>query len=229
MALPDIPPVATAAISAIPAPLPPRTDREGKSIGSLMVLSIPEDEFLVLRPLLEPVALPRYKVLYDQGQKIEHAYFLNAGMISLVVIANDGRSVEVGISGREGVVGLPLAFGVEDAPTRAIVQMPGAGLRITSEALMESLSECPALRVLTERYVLTQQMQVAQTAACNRLHDMEQRLARWLLMCQDTTDSGSLPLTHEFLAQMLGTGRPTVRSEERRVGKECRSRWWPYH
>ena len=210
MALPDIPPVATAAISAIPAPLPPRTDREGKSIGSLMMLSVPEDEFFVLRPLLEPVPLPRYKVLYEQGQKIEHAYFLNTGMISLVVIADDGRSVEVGISGREGVVGLPVAFGYDDAPTRAIVQMPGNGLRIASATLHENFVKLPTLRRMTERYVLTQQMQVAQTAACNRLHDMEQRLARWLLMCQDTTDSGSLPLTHEFLAQMLGTGRPTV-------------------
>jgi len=195
---------------AVPATLPARTDRDGRAISNLMLLTIPEDEFILLRPMLEPIALPRYKVLYDQGQKIEHAYFLNAGMISLVVIANDGRSVEVGLTGREGVVGLPLAFGFEDAPTRAIVQMPGAGLRITSSALTENLAKCPSLRHVTERYVLTQQMQVAQTAACNRLHDMEQRLARWLLMCQDTTDSGFLPLTHEFLAQMLGTGRPTV-------------------
>ncbi len=210
MALPDIPPVTSAAISAIPAPLPPRTDREGNSIGSLMLLSMPEDEFLVLRPFLEPIPLPRYKVLYEQGQKIEHAYFLNTGMISLVVIADDGRSVEVGISGREGVVGLPVAFGYDDAPTRAIVQMPGNGLRIASATLHDNFPNLPSLRRMTERYVLTQQMQVAQTAACNRLHDMEQRLARWLLMCQDTTDSGSLPLTHEFLAQMLGTGRPTV-------------------
>jgi CRP-like cAMP-binding protein len=210
MALSHIGSPITPRISAGTATLPARTGRDGKSVRNLMLLTVPEDEFALLRPLLEPVALPRYKVLYDQGQKIEHAYFLNAGMISLVVIANDGRSVEVGISGREGVVGLPLAFGVEDAPTRAIVQMPGAGLRITSESLKENLTECPALRALTERYVLTQQMQVAQTAACNRLHDMEQRLARWLLMCQDTTDSGFLPLTHEFMAQMLGTGRPTV-------------------
>ena len=87
-----------------------------------MLASIPEDEFAVLRPLLEPVPLPRYQVLYEQGQKIEHAYFLNTGMISLVVIATDGRSVEVGISGREGVVGLPAAFGFDDAPTRALTE-----------------------------------------------------------------------------------------------------------
>ena len=210
MALPDIAPVTTTGISAIPAPLPQRTDRDGKAIGSVMLLSLPDDEFLVLRPMLEPVPLPRYKVLYEQGQKIEHAYFLNSGMISLVVIASDGRSVEVGISGREGVVGLGVVFGFDEAPTRAIVQFPGTGLRIASPTLHDNFAKLAWLRRGTERYVLSQQMQLAQTAACNRLHDMEQRLARWLLMCQDTTDTGSLPLTHEFLAQMLGTGRPTV-------------------
>ena len=211
MALPEIPAIETPLISAaVSTPLPARTDRDGKSVDNLMLLSIPEDEFVVLRPLLEPISLPRYKVLYEQGQKIEHAYFLNSGMISLVVIATDGRSVEVGISGREGVVGLPVAFGYDDAPTRAIVQMPGSGVRIASATLWENSTKFPSLRRMTERYVLTQQMQVAQTAACNRLHDMEHRLARWLLMCQDTTDSGLLPRTPEFLAQMLGTGRPTV-------------------
>jgi len=210
MAFLDIPPLSTAGSSPVPAPPPPRTDRDGKAVSSFLLLAIPEDEFLVLRPMLEPISLPRYKVLYEQGQKIEHAYFLNAGMISLVVIANDGRSVEVGISGREGVVGLGVVFGFDEAPTRAIVQLPGTGLRIASATLHDNFAKLPALRRATERYVLSQQMQLAQTAACNRLHDMEQRLARWLLMCQDTTDTGSLPLTHEFLAQMLGTGRPTV-------------------
>jgi CRP-like cAMP-binding protein len=210
MALPDMPSPETPGLLAVPTKLPSRNDRDGKTIENLMLLAVPDDEFLILRPALEPIDLPRYKVLYEQGETIEHAYFLNAGMISLVVIANDGRSVEVGISGREGVVGMPLAFGFESAPTRAIVQLPGEGLRISSDALSAKLRECPALRRMIERYVLTQQMQVAQTAACNRLHDMEQRLARWLLMCQDTVDSGSLPLTHEFIAQMLGTGRPTV-------------------
>lgn len=211
MAVPDLPPIVTSAgIAATPAPLPPRTDRDGKAIGSLLLLSIPQEEFLLLRPMLEPVSLPRYKVLYEQGQKIGHAYFLNTGMISMVVIASDGRSVEVGISGREGVVGSAVAFGYDDAPTRAIVQLPGSGLRVSSIALRDNFAKLPSLGRAIERYILTQQMQVAQTAACNRLHDMEQRLARWLLMCQDTTDSGSLSLTHEFLAQMLGTGRPTV-------------------
>lgn len=209
MALPDVTTAVNPQVVA-PVPMPARTDRDGNAISNLMLLSIPEEEFAALRPLLEPVDLPRYRVLYEQGQKIDHAYFPNEGMISLVVIANDGRTVEVGICGRRGVVGVPLAFGMDDAFSRAIVQMPGSGLRISSTFLPETFDRCPILRRTIERYVLTQQLQVAQIAACNRLHDMDQRLARWLLMCQDTIDSGLLPLTHEFIAQMLGSGRPTV-------------------
>lgn len=207
MAVPD---VTTAIEMAVPTPLPARTSREGNAVGNTMLLSIPEEEFSALRPLLEPVRLPRYQVLYEQGEKIDYAYFPNDGMVSLVVIANDGRTVEVGICGRHGVAGVALAFGLNDAFSRAIVQMPGSGLRISSSFLPETFDRCPVLRRMIERYVFTQQLQVAQIAACNRLHDMDQRLARWLLMCQDTIDSGLLPLTHEFIAQMLGSGRPTV-------------------
>jgi CRP-like cAMP-binding protein len=209
MALSDISST-TNRVPPIPAPLPPRTDRSGKSVRNLTLITIPEDEFITVRPLLEPVELPRYEILHEQGKKIEYAYFLNEGMVSMVVITSDGRSVEVGISGREGIIGAPPAFGFETAPMRAIIQLPGSGLRISSEALQNSFGRSPQLRHEIERYLMLQQMQVAQIAACNRLHDMDQRLARWLLMCQDRVNSEMLPLTHEFLAQMLGSGRPTV-------------------
>lgn len=197
-------------VSAIPTGLPARTDREGKPVLNTVLLSIPEDEFARLRPFLEPVPLPRYHILYEQSAKIDYAYFLNHGMISLVVVTNDGRSVEVGISGRQDVVGASLTFGIDHSATRAIVQMPGNGLRIASAVLSSEIERCENLRRTCERLLLTQQLQVAQLAACNRLHEVDQRLARWLLMCQDAVDSIRLPLTHEFIAQMLGTGRPTV-------------------
>jgi CRP-like cAMP-binding protein len=209
MALPDITTLDKRA-TTIPMPLPPRTDRAGKAIKNHILLAIPDDEFVRLRPLLEEVEMPQYKIFYEQGTKIEHAYFPNQGMVSLVVSVNDGRSVEVGITGCEGIVGAPLAFGFESAPMRAIMQITGRGLRIASSSLEETFGRSPILKLLIERYVMMQQLQVAQLAACNRLHDMDQRLARWLLMCQDRIDSESLPLTHEFLAQMLGSGRPTV-------------------
>lgn len=209
MALQDVvPPVKPR--PALAEPLPSRTDGHGKPVRNLLLLAMPDEEFNLLRPELEPVDLPRYLLLYEQGSRMEQAYFLNYGMVSLVVVAHDGRSVEVGITGREGLVGLPLVFGYHGAPTRAIVQLPGNGLRISSAALIEVFPQFSELCGLVQRYAFTQQMQVAQIAACNRLHDMEHRLARWLLMCQDTVDSSMLPLTHEFIAQMLGTGRPTV-------------------
>ncbi len=209
MALPDISAL-DKQVLAIPASLPPRTDRDGRGIKNRILLTVPDDEFIVIRPLLEEAPMPQYKIFYEQGAKIDHAYFPNEGMVSLVVLVNDGRSVEVGITGVEGIVGAPLAFGFETAPTRAIMQMPGSGLRIASSLLEQAFKQCPNLRNAIEQSVMKQQLQVAQLAACNRLHDMDQRLARWLLMCQDTVDSEHLPLTHEFLAQMLGSGRPTV-------------------
>jgi CRP-like cAMP-binding protein len=208
MALPDV--TLEKQLPGIPVPLPPRTDRDGKAINNRILLSIPEDEFINLRPFLEPVEMPQYKIFYEQGAKIENAYFPNEGMVSLVVLVNDGRSVEVGITGNDGIVGAPLAFGYENAPMRAIMQVPGKGLRIPSALLEDNFASSPHLRFKIEQFVMRQQLQVAQLAACNRLHDMDQRLARWLLMCQDRVDSENIPLTHEFLAQMLGSGRPTV-------------------
>jgi CRP-like cAMP-binding protein len=209
MALPDITAL-DGQLKPIPIALPPRTDRDGKAIRNRILLAIPEDEFMAVRPLLEEMEMPQYKIFYEQGEKIGYAYFLNQGMVSLVVSVNDGRSVEVGITGCEGIVGAPLAFGFERAPMRAIMQISGRGLRTASSTLEDAIHRAPCLKALVERYVMMQQLQVAQLAACNRLHDMDQRLARWLLMCQDRIDSESLPLTHEFLAQMLGSGRPTV-------------------
>lgn len=197
-------------LPGIPEALPPRTDRDGKAIKNRILLTIPEDEFIGIRALLEPVDLPQYKVLFEQGARAEHTYFPNEGMVSLVVSVNDGRSVEVGITGSEGTVGAPLEFGFDRASMRAIMQVPGRGLRIPGAVLAENFTKAPNLKKLIEQYAMRQQLQVAQLAACNRLHDMDQRLARWLLMCQDKIDSENIPLTHEFLAQMLGSGRPTV-------------------
>jgi len=172
--------------------------------------SIPESEFNLIRPELEPVELPQRLILHEPGERILYAYFLNQGLASLVVITSDGRSVEIAIVGHEGLVGTPLAVGLHRGPYRSIMQIPGNGFRIKAESLEQVLHETPQLRLLLNQYVLTQGLQIAQIAACNRLHEIEQRLARWLLMGQDRVESDALPITHEFLAQMLGTGRPSV-------------------
>ena len=207
MGIPDTVSLATELITPLTVQ---RTDREGRAVLNSFLTAIPQEEFDLLQPLLDFVELPRYQVLYEAGAPIPYGYFLNHGMISIVVITDDGRSVEVGICGRHEIVGAALAFGLEHSGMRAIVQLPGDGFRIGAGILQDKLTQCPQLRHMIERLVLTQQLQSAQLAACNRLHEVNQRLARWLLMCQDTTHSVRLPLTHEFIAQMLGTGRPTV-------------------
>jgi CRP-like cAMP-binding protein len=187
-----------------------RTDIAGRPIKNTTLQSIPEDEFDLIRPHLEPAHVSTRHILQETGERIQFAYFLNDGLASLVILTTDGRSVEIAIVGREGVVGTPLAVGLHRGPYRAIMQIPGTALRIKSAVLEEYLPETPVLRLMLNRYILIQGLQFAQIAACNRLHEIEQRLARWLLMCQDRVGSEVLPITHEFLAQMLGTGRPSV-------------------
>jgi CRP-like cAMP-binding protein len=187
-----------------------RKDGSGRPIANEILSSIPENEYNRIRPDLELVQLGPHHILHEAGEKIEFAYFLNQGLASLVVLTSDGRSVEVAIVGHEGMVGTPLAVGLHRGPYRAIMQIPGTAMRIKSDILELRWAETPELRLLLNRYVLVQGLQIAQIAACNRLHEIEQRLARWLLMCQDRVDSEFLPVTHEFLAQMLGTGRPSV-------------------
>jgi CRP-like cAMP-binding protein len=187
-----------------------RSDAAGKAVNNLILLSLPDNEYNLLRPQLEPTNLPQYRILQEPGEKIDFAYFLNDGMASLVALSHDGRSVEVGIVGKEGMVGMSLTEGLGREIFRAIMQMAGSGMRIRAEVFEDILLSAPVLRSQLGRFALMHGMQVAQLAACNRLHGIDQRLARWLLMCQDRFDSQLLPLTHDFLAQMLGTGRPSV-------------------
>ncbi len=187
-----------------------RTAPSGGAIKNVVLLNIPAKEFSLIRPHLEAIDLPPQLILDEPGENIEHAYFLNEGLASLVVLTSDGRSVEVAIVGKEGIVGTPLAVGLDRGPYRAIIQIAGSGLRVKSRLLEQTLQHSPELRLILNRFVLIQGLQIAQIAACNRLHEIEQRLARWLLMCQDRVESDLLPVTHEFLGQMLGTGRPSV-------------------
>ena len=187
-----------------------RTDSTGRPVQNSILRSIPENEYDLLQEHLEPLDLPPQHILHESGERIEFAYFLNRGMASLVVLTSDGRSVEVAIVGKEGIVGTPLGVGLSRGPHRAVMQIAGSGVRVKSVVLGDTLRSAPDMRLIWNRYVLIQGLQIAQIAACNRLHEIEQRLARWLLMCQDRIDSEMLLVTHEFLAQMLGTGRPSV-------------------
>jgi CRP-like cAMP-binding protein len=187
-----------------------RTNAAGKPVSNKILLSISDSEYNSLRPHLEYVRLPNHLVLHEAGGRLEFAYFPNRGLISLVVVMQDGRTAEAGVVGNEGFTGAAAAVGLSRGPLRAVVQIAGDGFRVKVGALQKTLESTPHLQMILNRYAAIRGMQVAQTAACNRLHDIKQRLARWLLMTQDRVDSGALPITHDFLATMLGTDRPTV-------------------
>jgi len=185
--------------------------RSGTKPARNEILSlIPESEYELIRSDLEAVSLRRDSILHDGGEKIDFTYFLTSGLASLVVQTSDGRSVEVAVIGREGGVGAPLTSGLHRRPYRAIMQIPGSAVRIPADLLEEKLRRMPVLGTALNRYVLVRGLQIAQIAACNRLHEIDQRLARWLLMCRERVNSDLLPVTHEQLAQILGTGRPSV-------------------
>jgi CRP-like cAMP-binding protein len=187
-----------------------RTDCAGKIIRNRILEAIPEGEFRVIRAHLEFLPLPHHCILHEPSRNLKYVYFLNSGLISLVVAMEDGKTVEAAVVGREGAAGLPSVVSLLRSPLREVVQIPGEGFRVKVASLRGILNLAPALEMALSRYAVVQGIQVAQTAACNRLHDLEQRLARWLLMAQDRVASASLFITHDFLATMLGTDRPSV-------------------
>jgi CRP-like cAMP-binding protein len=187
-----------------------RTNAAGKPVSNKILLSASDSDYNSLRPHLEYFSLPNHLVLHEAGAKLECAYFPNRGLISLVVVMKDGKSAEAGVVGNEGFTGTPAAVGLSRGSLQAVVQITGDGFRVEVRALQSTLESAPHLHMMLNRYAAIRGMQVAQTAACNRLHDIEQRLARWLLMTQDRVESPSLAITHDFLATMLGTDRPSV-------------------
>lgn len=187
-----------------------RTSPEGKPVANSILLSIPDEEFQNLRPDLQYVNLPQHSRLYEPRERLEFMYFLNSGMVSLVFRTKDGESVEVGVVGREGFTPIPVAGGLRSSPHLAVMQISGDGFKLKVSAVEERSKQNPQLQATLQRYAALHGLQVAQTAGCNRLHDLEQRLSRWLLLTQDRVGSGLLRITHEFLATMLGTDRPSV-------------------
>jgi CRP-like cAMP-binding protein len=187
-----------------------RTNAAGKPVRNQILLSIPDTEYRAIRPHLEFLGLPQHRILHEPHQRLEFVHFPNAGLISLVVALQDGETVEAGLLGSEGVAGMPAVLGLTRSALREVVQVTGNGFRVRVATFREVVRSTPVLQAVLNRYAAGLAMQVAQTAACNRLHKIEQRLARWLLIAQDRVDSGLLPITHDFLATMLGTDRPSV-------------------
>jgi CRP-like cAMP-binding protein len=171
---------------------------------------LPRKEFKVIFPKLELVPLPLHSVLNEAAKPIAHCYFLTYGLASILTVLKNGKIVEVGLTGAEGFVGLPLVTGFKSSANRVIVQVSGSAYRITAGNMISALDVCPTLRKSLGQFGQEITLQSAQIAACNRLHNANQRMARWLLMSQDRLGGNQVRLTQEFLAHMLGMRRASV-------------------
>jgi CRP-like cAMP-binding protein len=173
-----------------------------------VLAALPKTEISRLAPHLSPVILELRKQLLDGHNR--YAYFPEEGLASVVVSMENGATVEVGVIGRDGVVGLPLLLGADTMPGQTYIQIPGSGFRIEARTLKDAFERSGELRRHLHKYLMANLVQSAQNAACNRLHNITERLGRWLLTCHDRVVSDRMPLTQEFLAAMLGTPRTTV-------------------
>ena len=182
-------------------------------IKNRILASLPRRDYQRLLPDLEHIELPLEVTLYKSGDFIEYVYFPSEGVVSLITHMKSGEVIEVGLIGMEGMVGIPVLLGDDIAFEEAIVQIEGSAMRMKSQKLKEGLKKAhnPLLTQLL-LYTRTLMKQVTQTAACNRLHTVEERLARWLLMCHDRVEADELSLTQEFISHMLGTRRASVSS-----------------
>lgn len=167
-------------------------------------------EYECLATDLEFVRLAKGAVLYQPDEPITHVYFPNHGTVSIVSTFEDGGTIEVGMVGNEGMFGVCVFLGSSSTPLLAQVQMAGEGFRMRVETLRREFGKCGLLHDLLLRYTQGFITQIAVTAACNRAHRIDKRLPNWLLMCQDRAQSKELGMTHEFIAQMLGTRRAGI-------------------
>jgi CRP-like cAMP-binding protein len=181
------------------------------STRNYILNALPDEDYDRLRPDLEEMDLPRGKNIYRPDEPIKYVYFPDSSMISVVTNTSSGESIEAGIIGWEGMAGIEVLMGVDSTPNNeSMVQLADGAARIKTELIRKEFERGGALHKLALRYMHALLMQVSQTALCNRLHSLEQRLSRWLLMCRDRAGADEIRLTQEFLSIMLGVNRPTV-------------------
>jgi CRP-like cAMP-binding protein len=181
-----------------------------KPATNRVLASIPSKDYPRLRAQLEPVTLKFGQVLYQPGKTIRHVYFPVDCLISLLTAVDKRRTLEVGMVGNEGMAGMPFILGMGVSGVRALVQGGGDALRMAAAPFRVEFGRNLRLQQALYRYTYALMAQISQTAACNRFHDAQARLARWLLMTRDRVGSDDFPLTHEFLAHMLGVRREGV-------------------
>src|SRR4051794_36357696 len=179
-------------------------------LANRILASLSQTDFSHVSPLLKNVSYEQGFVLQEPGDEVEHIYFPYVGMISLLAVLKDGNAIETATVGREGVVGAMAGLGLHTSLARAVVQVPMVGSQIPSAPFRKMVQESTALRDLIIKFNEVLLAQVQTTAACNALHHVEARLSRWTLQTRDRMDTDTVPLTQEFLSEMLGVRRTSV-------------------
>jgi len=175
-----------------------------------LLAGLPDEDYQRLLPQLETVNVELGAVVYQNSQLLEYLYFPTSSMVSLLYTTEDGTTAEVGLTGNEGVVGIALFLGGDTTPNQAVVQIAGEAVRISAKIVQEEFKNGGAFQQVLLRYTQALITQISQTAVCNRLHDVEQRFCRWLLLSHDRVKSDKLEMTQELIASMLGGRRESV-------------------
>jgi CRP-like cAMP-binding protein len=175
-----------------------------------LLLALPARNLKRLMPQLEQVSCQRAQVLMDADSALNHVFFPDSGVVSVVAVYADGSIIEMATVGREGFTDVQAVFGAKRSSVQLLVQIPGSAARMSRAAFMRAMQSMPAFRSLMDAYVQAFLEQVMVSVACNGAHSLKQRLARWLLMMRDRGDSDTLPITQDLLAEMLGVQRPSI-------------------
>jgi CRP-like cAMP-binding protein len=185
------------------------TDRH-KPHENRLLSELSDENIEHLAPGLQYVTFALGEVVYEAGGRLDYVYFPTTSVISLLYTMQDGTIAEVGLTGNDGVVGVALFLGGDTMPNRAIAQIAGGAFKMSAKVLQEEFARGGPLQHLLLRYTQALITQISQTAACNRLHPVEKRLSRWLLLCHDRVQSDEILMTQEFIANMLGGRRESV-------------------
>jgi CRP-like cAMP-binding protein len=183
------------------------------------LLALPAAQLKRLTPELEPIACPREEVLMDVDRPLDHVFFPDHGVVSVVAVYADGSIIEMATIGREGCTSPQVAFGAKTSSVRLLVQIPGSATRMPRAAFTRAMGSMPSFRALIYSYAQAFLEQVQVSVACNGAHSLTQRLARWLLMMRDRGDDDTLPITQSLLAEMLGVQRPTITNAARELAR----------
>jgi CRP-like cAMP-binding protein len=188
-----------------------------RSVGNWLLDALPSEDYERLLSNLEPVTLALGAVVYESGVQMQHVYFPTTSHISLLYTMLEGATAEMGLVGNEGVVGIALFMGGDTTPNQAVVQGAGSALKMNAKAMQDEFRRGGEFQHLLLRYTQALITQISQTAVCNRLHSVEQRLCRWLLMTHDRTQTDELQMTQEFISHMLGVRREGVTHAAQRL------------